>query len=155
TPPPTQHLTPAQYAATLVSSLSLDDELGQLMLVQFSGLHPTPDALQMVNSQGVAGVLFFAANIQSAGQITDTTSQLQNAASLPLFITVDQEGGPVNRFRSIVGPLPSAASLADTAAARARGVQDAGILHQYGFNLNLAPVADVGTSNPQLAGRTF
>src|SRR5258705_166980 len=64
-------------------------------------------------------------------------------------------GGYVNRFLDVVGPLPTASSLANPAAARARGKQDAGYLHDYGFNLNLAPVVDVGTSNPQLYGRTF
>ena len=147
--------TPKEYAAVLTQHLSLDDELGQMQIVQFVGLAPTPDAIQMINAQGAGGVLFFAANIQTASQIRSTNAQLQQIAPVPLLLAVDQEGGYVNRFLNIIGPLATAASLADPTAARARGQQDASYLHDYGFNLNLAPVVDVGTSNPQLYGRTF
>ena len=147
--------TPAEYAATLADRLSLDDALGQMMMVQFTGLEPTPDVIQMVNQQGAGGVLFFGGNIASAGQIRATTAQLQQITPVPLLMAVDQEGGPVNRFQSIVGDLPAAATLATPADATARGKQDADILHRYGFNLDLAPVVDVGAANPELAGRTF
>jgi beta-N-acetylhexosaminidase len=154
-PAQAQPPTPAEYAATLADRLSLDDALGQMMMVQFTGLELTPDAIQMINQQGAGGVLFFGGNIASAGQIRTTTAQLQQIAPVPLLMAVDQEGGPVNRFQSIVGALPAAATLATPADATARGKQDAGILHRYGFNLDLAPVVDVGTANPELAGRTF
>lgn len=147
--------TPAEYAALLTQYMTLDDELGQMQMVQFVGLAPTPDAIQMISEQGAGGVLFFASNIQSADQIRSMNAQLQQMAPIPLLLSVDQEGGDVNRFQSIIGPLPDAASLADPNAAYARGKQDASYLHDYGFNLNLAPVVDVGTANPQLYGRTF
>jgi beta-N-acetylhexosaminidase len=147
--------TPATYAGVLLQRLTLDDELGQMQMVQFDGLVPTPDAIQMINAEGAGGMLFFQANIRSASQIRSTNAQLQHIAPIPLLLAVDQEGGYVNRFLDVVGPLPTASSLAHPDAARARGTQDAGYLHDYGFNLNLAPVVDVGTSNPQLYGRTF
>lgn len=151
-----QHIwTPAEYAALLTQHMTLDDELGQMQMVQFVGLAPTPDAIEMISQQGAGGVLFFASSIQSADQIRSMNTQLQQMAPIPLLLAVDQEGGDVNRFQSIIGPLPDAASLADPNAAYARGKQDAGYLHEYGFNLNLAPVVDVGTANPQLYGRTF
>lgn len=148
-------LTPQEYAALLTQRLSLDDELGQLMMVQIAGQDLSPDAIQMINAQGAGGILFFAANIQSANQIKTLTAQAQQMASIPLLLSIDQEGGVVNRFYNLVGPRPSAASLASPAAARQQGQQDAVLLHDYGFNLNLAPVVDVGTSNPQLWSRTF
>lgn len=148
-------LTATEYAAYLVRQMQLSDELGQLMIVQFHGTDVSPDTVQMIDTQGVGGVLFFGPNIDSADQVRGLNARLQKLAPLPLFTSVDQEGGPVNRFRSLVGPLPAAATLPDAAAARVRGVQDATYLHDYGFNLNLAPVADVGTTNPQLFDRTF
>jgi beta-N-acetylhexosaminidase len=74
---------------------------------------------------------------------------------VPLLTSIDEEGGVVNRFSSLRGPLPSAASLTSLAEARQQGEQQATLLHDYGFNLNLAPVVDVGTRNPQLWSRTF
>jgi beta-N-acetylhexosaminidase len=135
--------------------MALDDKLGQLMLVQFVGHTATPDAIRMINEQGAGGVLFFGPNIDTETQVKALTAQLQSIASIPLLIAVDQEGGPVNRFQGIVGSLPSASSLTSPDQARARGANDARYLHDLGFNLNLAPIADVGVANPELAGRTF
>jgi beta-N-acetylhexosaminidase len=149
-------LTPARYAGLLVRRLPLDQQLGQFLLVQFPGRDATPDAVQMVNAQGVGAVISFAANIQSAGQVRAMTAGLQRAAPIPLLIAVDQEGGGVNRFRAIIGSVPTAASLATPQRVYARGQQDAASLHAYGYNLNLAPVVDVdGSANPELYGRTF
>lgn len=152
---PGHSLTPEEYAGILTSRLSLDQELGQMMMVQVSGQGLSPDAIQMVNAQGAGGILFFAFNIQSGSQIQSLTSQLQKIAPVPLLTSIDQEGGPVNRFYNLVGPLPSAASLTSPAQAQQQGQYDATLLHRYGFNLNLAPVVDVGTKNPELQGRTF
>jgi beta-N-acetylhexosaminidase len=155
TVPTNKPLTPAAYAAFLVKRLSLDQELGQLILVQVPGTAAAPDAIQMVGTQSVGGVIFYAYNIQSVAQVQGLTSQLQQSASIPLILSVDQEGGPVNRLLSILGPVPPTSSLTTVAAATERGQQDAYYLHLLGFNLNLAPVVDVGTSNPQLYERTF
>lgn len=154
-PNQTHPLTPESYAALLTQHLSLDDELGQLMMVQISGQDLSPDAIQMINAQGAGGILFFAPNIQSGDQIRSLTAHLQKIAPVPLLLSIDQEGGLVNRFYNLVGPLPSAASLNSPQQARQQGQQDAAMLHRYGFNLNLAPVVDVGTINPELWSRTF
>jgi beta-N-acetylhexosaminidase len=148
-------LTPAAYAADLVKRLSLDQELGQLLVVQVPGTAAAPDSIQMIQNQSVGGVIFYAYNIQSTAQVQGLTSQLQQSASIPLILSVDQEGGPVNRLLSILGPVPPTSSLTTVAAATERGQQDAYYLHMLGFNLNLAPVLDVVTTNPQLWERTF
>src|SRR5258706_16266550 len=44
--------TPATYAGVLLQRLSLDDELGQMQMVQFGGLPPPPEAFPMFNAQG-------------------------------------------------------------------------------------------------------
>ncbi len=126
-----------------------------MMMVQISGQNVTPDAVQMINAQGAGGVLFFGPNIGSGDQIRSLTAQLQQIAPIPLLMSIDQEGGTVNRLSNIVGARPSAASLTSPAQARQEGQSDATLLHTYGFNLNLAPVVDVGTLNPELWSRTF
>jgi beta-N-acetylhexosaminidase len=148
-------LTASDYAAFLTEHLTLDQALGQLLLGQFAGQDATPEVIQMLTAQDLGGIILYASNISSASQIKALNAQLTHLAALPPLITVDQEGGTVNRLLDLVGPVPAAADLADPAMARARGIQDAGWLQEFGFNFNLAPVVDVGTSNPQLAGRTF
>ena len=109
----------------------------------------------MVTDQGVGGILSFAANIQTGDQTRAMTSDLQHAAAIPLLMSVDQEGGLVNRFRAIIGPQPGANAMTTPEIAYQRGQHDAQLLQTYGYNLNFAPVVDVGTANPQLLDRTF
>jgi beta-N-acetylhexosaminidase len=144
-----------EYAAVLTGRLSLDAKVGQLFLVQFSGTQAGPDTAQMIHDAAAGGVVLYAENIQSIAQMRSLTAQLQQMASIPLIVSTDQEGGPVNRLLSILGSLPATASLTSPVAAEERGVQDARILQQIGVNLNLAPVIDVGSANPQLWDRTF
>lgn len=151
-----QHpLTPAEYAAQLEQHLSLTDKIGQMVMIKFYDADVTPDAYQMIYGLHVGGVLLFGSSIQSASQVSALTSGLQKLAPTPLLVAVDQEGGSVNRFQTIVGDTPSAGSLADPAAARARGTADAQVLHKYGFNFNLAPVVDVGPAVALCCNRTF
>jgi beta-N-acetylhexosaminidase len=154
--PDAQHtLTAEEYADLLMGRMTLDEQLGQLIIVQFAGQSATPEALRMVTDQGVGGVLSFAANIQTGDQTRAMTSDLQQAAAIPLLMSVDQEGGLVNRFRAIIGSQPGASAMTTPEIAYQRGQHDAQLLQEYGYNLNFAPVVDVGTANPQLLDRTF
>jgi beta-N-acetylhexosaminidase len=155
TPTGPRPLTPEQYAALLLPHLTLDQELGQMIMIQFAASAVTPDLTQMIYSQRVGGVLLLGRPVQPSDQTLN--AQLQRLAGIPLLVAIDQEGGFVNRFSSIAGPLPSAASLPNPAAALTRGKLDATLLHAYGFNLNFAPMVDVGSANPigQFVGRTF
>ncbi len=154
--PNAQHiLTAGEYADLLMGRMTLDEKLGQLIIVQFAGQTATPEALRMVTDQGVGGILSFAANIQTGDQTRAMTSDLQHAAAIPLLMSVDQEGGLVNRFRALIGSQPGANTMTTSAIAYQRGQHDAQLLQTYGYNLNFAPVVDVGTVNPQLLDRTF
>ena len=154
-PVESQTLTPAEYAAILVKQLSESELLGQLLMVQFAGTSASPDTIQMIENEGAGGIVYYGPNIQSAEQVRDLNAQFQRLAPIPLIVSVDQEGGTVNRLLPIVGPLPAAASLTTPAQASEAGKQDARYLNMLGFNLNLAPVVDVGAVNPQLYLRTF
>ena len=148
-------LTPAEYAAILVKQLSLSDLLGQLLMVQFDGTSASPDTIQMIENEGAGGIIYYGPNIETAKQVRDLNTEFQRLAPIPLIVAVDQEGGTVNRLLPIVGPLPAVASLTTPSQARQAGEQDARYLSMLGFNLNLAPVVDIGFVNPQLYQRTF
>jgi beta-N-acetylhexosaminidase len=138
-----------------VKQLSESDLLGQLLMVQFDGTSASPDTIKMIENEGAGGIIYYGPNIQTAKQVRDLNAEFQQLAPIPLIIGLDQEGGTVNRLLPIVGPLPAAASLTTPAQARQAGEEDASNLSMLGFNLNLAPVVDVGTANPQLYLRTF
>ena len=74
-----------------------------------------------------------------------------------LLVTVDQEGGRINRIREGVTILPPAAEIRTTKEAYKRGQIMAGELLPLGINLNLAPVVDVsnGSGKNVIGNRSF
>jgi beta-N-acetylhexosaminidase len=86
-----------------------------------------------------------SSNIGSAEQLSRFSRDLRRIGRDPrLLVTVDQEGGRVNRLESIIGPVPSAQSVGDSESAT-RAVTDtiATSLLTYGINVDYSPVADV------------
>ncbi|GCE13070.1 glycoside hydrolase family 3 protein [Tengunoibacter tsumagoiensis] len=148
-------LTPQQYIDQIISRMSLDQKLGQMMLIQFIGPDYSLDLNAMISQYGVGAALIFTANqnVASKTQLTNLTRQMQQNAPIPMLLAIDQEGGKVDRLVTIDDPRPSAAKIAatgDPEQAKAAGMQDAQDLSQYGLNVNLAPVVDVDTSNASI-----
>ncbi len=151
--------TPTQIVNLLMSNMTLDEKLGQMMMVQFAGQSYSPELDAMISQYHIGSVLYFQFNIGSKTQLTGLNSEMQHNAYLPLLVAVDQEGGTVDRLTNLDGPQPPAAQIGATGnpnVAYQQGVKDARDLASYGFNLNLAPVVDVNNVyNPQLYDRTF
>jgi beta-N-acetylhexosaminidase len=156
-----QQITPQQYINTIIQSMSLDQKLGQMMIVQFLGPTYSLNISTMISQYDVGAVLLFTANdnIQDKAQLKGLIAQMQKNSGIPLLMSIDQEGGYVDRLVNLDGPRPTASSIGatnDPSKAKAEGIRDASDLASYGFNLNLAPVVDVTTvQNPQLYGRTY
>ena len=83
--------------------------------------------------------------------------QAQAGEKLPLFIAVDEEGGVVARMKEQLPPPPSAQEIGETGTpdnARLWARKTARALRNIGFNVNLAPVADIGTGRGRSFGNT-
>jgi beta-N-acetylhexosaminidase len=126
--------------------LTLRQAVGQRMLFAYDGLQPPADLRRRIARGEAAGVILFARNVRSAGQVRAVTRSLQaisRPAGLraPLIVAVDQEGGPVRRIPG--SPARAAAEAGSAAQAGDDGRAAASTLRGAGVNLNLAPVADV------------
>jgi len=158
---PTARLTPQQYINLIVQNMTLDQKLGQMMIVQFLGPTYSLDISAMISQYHVGAVLLFTVNnnIVDKAQLKGLIQQMQSNSSIPLVVAIDQEGGTVDRLKALDGPRPAAAVIGatnDPSKAMAAGIKDAQDLASYGFNLNLAPVVDVtDVYNPQLYDRTY
>ena len=162
TPLPTATPDPLQTAKSrvlqLMAGMSLEQKLGQLIMVEYLGNNYQASGLQyMVTQQYVGGVLYqyvnnnFNAPDNTAAGLAAFSHQMQSEAKIPLLVGTDQEGGQVNRLQVFHGYLPSAASMAATGKpqyAQDQGAQAAKWMTQLGMNADLAPVVDVHTVNP-------
>lgn len=163
-PTPTSTPDPLQAAKTkvlnLMAGMSLDQKLGQLIVVEYLGNSYQGSGLQyMVQQQYVGGVLYqyvnrnFTAPEDTIAGMTAFSRQIQQDAQIPLLLGTDQEGGEVNRLLTFHGPLPSAEAIAATGNpqdAFDQGAQAAKWMVQLGMNADLAPVVDVHTVNPPI-----
>ncbi|HLX55641.1 MAG TPA: glycoside hydrolase family 3 N-terminal domain-containing protein [Ktedonobacteraceae bacterium] len=160
-PSPTP-LSDSQLAAALVQSMSLDEKLGQMVIVEFYGSTLNADLVHMIQVNDIGGVLIENknGNAQTRQQLTTLNQSMQAQARIPLFISTDYEGGVVNELVRITGPRPSEAAIGatrDPTAAYNAGLNAARDLTSLGLNVNFMPIVDVLTNlnNPGLPDRTF
>src|SRR2546425_6334407 len=142
---PTAQLTPQHYINLIEQNMTLDQKLGQMMIVQFLGPTYSLDISTMISQYHVGAVLLFTANnnIADKVQLKGLIQQMKSNSTLPLIVAIDQEGGTVDRLKMLDGSRTAASDIGatnDPGKAMAAGIQDAHDLTSYGFNLNLAPV---------------
>ena len=154
--------TDSDLAHSIVQRMSLDEKLGQMVIVEFYGATLNADLIQMIKGNRVSGVLIENknGNAQARDQLIALNKAMQGQAHLPLLISTDFEGGVVNELRRITGEKPSEASIGATGnpqVAYNAGRSAAADLTALGLNVNFMPIVDVLTNpnNPGLPMRTF
>src|SRR5713226_1649945 len=162
TDPSPAALSNSQLAAALVQSMSLDDRLGQMVIVEFYGSTLNADLMHMIQVSRVSGVLIENknGNAVTRQQLISLNQAMQGQAHIPLFISTDYEGGVVNELRLITGERASEATIGashDPKVAYSAGLNAAKDLTSLGLNVNFMPIVDVLTNpnNPGLPDRTF
>jgi beta-N-acetylhexosaminidase len=134
---------------------------GQLALAGFAGHAIPADLRALVKEFDVGGIILFARNVESPEQVAEIAREAQSlAGELPLWVSVDQEGGRVARLRSPFTVWPAMHTLGrsgdDALAARfARAL--AAELRAVGVNLDFTPVLDILTNpaNPAIGDRAL
>lgn len=164
------------YAAA--ADISLHEKIGQMLIVGFEGKTISKDSpiVSAIEEDNIGGVILFDynfrtreynKNIESPEQVHRLNQELQTATAkanqskhrdnLPLLISVDYEGGEVNRLDEQYGfpQTYSAKKLGQMPLSEARPLVKtmSDTLKASGFNLDFAPVLDmeVNPDNPIIA----
>ena len=146
---------------------SLDIKIGQMILIGFPKADVDATVLKEISDGKVGSIIIFEKNIpprNSFAALKKITWTYQNAAPIPLFICIDQEGGKVNRLkdrygfpRSITAEAMGKANSLDSVRFYAEAT--ASTLAGLGINVNFAPVVDLAAEplNPIIYkhGRAF
>lgn len=150
-------LSPEQKVDKLVANMSDADKVGQLLMIGIHGTTLNDDAKFMLNEYRVGGIILFDRNMESKDQvktlITDINKAGKSAGLTPLFLGIDQEGGAVARMDDKLIKVPPAEELGKAPIEQAASLakQSGAELKDLGFNINFAPVADLGL----IYGRSF
>jgi beta-N-acetylhexosaminidase len=145
---------PHAAASDAVDALTLEQQVGQLVVLSFSGATAPAYVREAFRERRAAGVILFGKNIRSAQQLRMLTATLRRSGGRPI-VAVDQEGGPVRRV-AWVGPVRSAPEQAAADTVRADAAAAARALRQLGITVTFAPVADVpSVRHAALESRAF
>ena len=109
--------------------------------VGISGTTLEPKERAILERRPPRAVILFRRNIEEKRQLEDLTAEIRSLSGSP-FLALDQEGGPVDRLKGIVGPFPSFHEAARTGFARRAGELAGEACARFGFDVDLAPVVD-------------
>lgn len=134
-----------------IESMTLDEKIGQLFIVGFEGETVNDEIVDLISNRKVGGLILFARNIVNSSQLIELNNSLRKIQSdIPLFISVDEEGGLVSRVPNEFEALPSSGEIGNYNSEEISykvGAIIAKELKALGFNMDFAPVLDIN-SNP-------
>jgi len=143
-------------SAAPAGAATLEQMAGQMIVIGFEGDDAGEASVAAVAAELAAGrlggVMYLRKNVASLGAVREMNALFREAApELPAFITLDQEGGSVERLTRDVGfaEIPNAATVAarnSPAEAQAIYARMAAGIAELGFSVNFGPVADLDTN---------
>jgi beta-N-acetylhexosaminidase len=147
-------LEPSGAVGGGADQLTLEQQVGQLVVLGFAGTTPPRYVREALSENRVAGVILFGGNIRSPGQVRALTEALRRAGGEPI-VAVDQEGGLVRRV-PWAPPVASETEQLAEGTVRSEAAAGARALRAVGITVDLAPVADVpSVRNAAIAPRAF
>ena len=142
----------------------LQKKIGRLLVCGFEGTKAGDHARFLYRDLNIGNWIFFARNIEGYEQTAELSREIisetrQNNGDYP-YMTIDQEGGIVSRFHGDLNTYPGAMACAAAGGpdlARKAAEVTARHIRSLGFNMNLAPVADINSNpdNPIVGSRSY
>jgi beta-N-acetylhexosaminidase len=135
-----------------------------MLIIGLSGTTLTDADRARLAAPQVSGAILFTRNFQDRDQLVALVDDIRLVRDEPFLVCVDQEGGPVQRFRDGFAPLPALARLGelyarDPRAAVARTEEHAWLMasemRAIGIDLSFAPVVDLARGNRAIGERAF
>jgi len=149
----------------LNTELSLKDLTGQMLISGFDGTSLNSELEELIVNSRIGGLILFERNFEDPSQLIRLINDLQSLAiscpaSVPLFISVDQEGGRVARLKDPFSDFPQPSSLGNAQSeslAEQFGLSLGREMQAVGINMVYAPVLDVNTNplNPIIGTRAL
>ncbi|CAM3924387.1 beta-N-acetylhexosaminidase [Paenibacillus alkaliterrae] len=154
---------PSDSIKDLIASMSMAEKVGQMVIVGLEGHAMTAETEALIEDYHVGGFILYKDNISDASQTVSLLNQLKKANrsnKAPLWLSIDQEGGIVNRMPAQFTELPSAEQIGNvdnTQYSRQIGQALGGMVRSLGFNMNFAPVLDINSNpnNPVIGSRSY
>jgi len=144
-----------------MSPSALRRQVGQLLIAGFNGHQIPPELRSLAKEFSLGGVILFARNVAEPEQVAELAFDAARLVpDLPLWVSIDQEGGRVARLKEPFTEWPPMATLGrsgDVKLAERFAKALATELKTVGITLDYAPVLDIHTNpkNPVIGDRAL
>ncbi len=151
-------------SAQILHKLPLEKKIGQIIYSGIQGKEVNPSLQKKMQNLAPGGFILFKANIENREQLKNLIENVQKISlefhQLPVFFSIDQEGGRIVRIENFVSEFPSAMAIGQTENpffAWLVGFITGYELSHIGINMIFAPVADINNNpyNPVIHTRSF
>ncbi len=148
----------------LLKSMTLEEKVGQLVIVGVEGYNNDEHSELLIKNYHVGGFILFKKNIRDSAQLSNLLNSLKasnaSANKVPIFLSVDEEGGRVSRLPDEFKKIPSNKVIGkkdDSDLSYKVGAILGKELYAFGFNMDFAPVLDINSNpkNPVIGDRSF
>lgn len=147
-----------------IDSMSIEEKIGQMLMFGFEDIQVNDETRKLIDDYHVGGVILFKKNITGSQQLLDLNNQIKEINSghnnIPIFISVDEEGGLISRMPSEIINLPDSKDIGDSHRSELAYQVGEAIgerVSSFGFNMTMAPVLDINSNpaNPVIGKRAF
>jgi beta-N-acetylhexosaminidase len=146
-----------------IGKMSLDEKIGQMFIIGLEGHTMDDSAIEMLEKYKVGGFILLGENIDNSMQLLHIINELKSTNKknkIPLFISVDEEGGKISRMPDELKKIPTNRIIGqknDKEFSYNIGSIIAEEIKSFGFNINFAPVLDIDSNpnNPVIGDRSY
>lgn len=159
----TQTPIPVDPIKQEISNMTLDEKIGQMVMCGIDGYTINNSTVKLIKNYHVGGIIILGENVKSSTQLLSLVNSLKTTNlnnKTPLFLSIDQEGGRVDRMPPEFIKLPDNKKIGKVNSSKFSykiGQIIAEELKSFGFNMDFAPVLDINSNpkNPVIGNRSF
>ena len=133
-----------------ITELSLREKVGQMFIIRIKGKEIGPEEIDIIKNYNIGGIILYRKNYDTYEELLNIVNEItkinKENNNIPLFISIDQEGGRVNRMPREIKKIAPAGNIArnnDLNQIEESAVITAKMLKESGINMNFAPVLDI------------
>ncbi len=144
-----------ELARNILSRMTDEEKLAQILMFGWAGLDPSPLVLDWVEERSLGNIKIFGWNTDDTFKVAKAITLLQGKAAknrfgIPLFVATDQEGGWIRHVKGRTSQTPGNLAIGASGLpsdAWYSGYYISRELAALGINLNFAPTVDLYTDH--------
>ena len=132
-----------------IKNLKIEQKIGQMLIIALEEKDITQKTINIIQKYNIGGIILYRKDYNNYQEMLDLVNRLKEinrVNEIPIFISIDQEGGRVNRMPSEILKMKSANELAsahDIDIVKKSAKITSEMLSKTGITLNYAPVLDI------------